>query len=160
MTTNTALVELFRIEYEATHSLDAAVGAVVTAVRAAGNLPRLEPPPPPRPSVSAPRRSGPPPGVVIQVLEAVACACDVNQQDVYTRRWTTRRDCAVRWIAATMLRRMQMSLGAIAAAVGLADHTTVHYGLRQVEARSELRAQADAIWQAAPWRAGERKVAA
>jgi chromosomal replication initiation ATPase DnaA len=42
---------------------------------------------------------------------------------------------------------MAMSLGAIAAAVGLADHTTVHYGLRQVATRPDLKAQAETIWQ-------------
>jgi hypothetical protein len=30
--------------------------------------------------------------------------------------------------------------------VGFADHSTVLYGLRQVEARAELAEQAEAIW--------------
>lgn len=50
----------------------------------------------------------------------------------------------VRWLVMWCLRKRGYSMPAIAAAVGLANHTTVLYALRQVEARG-LQGEAVAL---------------
>jgi hypothetical protein len=154
------LVDVFKTEYEATRSLEAAVGAVRTAVLAQLETPpqRVEVQPLP---VSGHLRAVPPPvppqhhppmgdRVAAEIIKAVLTAVARSHGDtptrLFDRRWTTRRQAAARWVAAAVLRRMGMSMPEIAREVGFADHTTVLYGLRQVDARAELAAQAEAVW--------------
>jgi hypothetical protein len=167
--TTDAFVDVFRREYEATHSLDAAVAAVVTTVRARLDEARpASPPPTPLRVVPPPCRR--PPGrakvssvQIVAVRAAVAALYpDEPIQRLFDRRWSTRRLAGARWVAAAVLRRLGMSMREIAQAVGLSDHTGVLYGLQQMDARPELACQADGIWErlsAPPWTAGQESAA-
>jgi len=149
------LVDVFKRELEATRSLDAAVAAVATAVLARQEEAAATPPPPPSPPVqlrALPPAHRPPCRAKVQGERVVAVRAVVARlygetpQLLFDRHWTRRPQAPARWVAATVLRRLKMSLPDIARAVGFADHTTVLYGLRQVEARPDLAEQAEAVW--------------
>lgn len=191
---NHRLVDVFKREYETTRSLEAAVGAVATAVLAsveadevrttANRGERMAQVAPlmiagerataiaaklgitrkaVEKAVERAAKNGllplrrrivfadPPPATIAAVLEVVAGLHGKSPDRLFDRQWGSRQQCTARWIAAATLRRMGMSMPKIAAAVGLADHSTVHRGLRLVDASAELTAQAEWVWrQVAP----------
>jgi chromosomal replication initiation ATPase DnaA len=145
------LVDVFRREYRVNRNLDAAVAAVAAAV-----LARVQAE---RPTPSAPVQlhalaTGKEPARRVEleeetidaVLTAVAALHGEPAKRLFSRRWKTRVQATARWVASSVLCRMGMSETDVAVAVGYADHTTVLYGLRQVEARAELGEQAEAVW--------------
>ena len=173
--TRARMVEVFRTELEATRSMEAAVGALATAVLAEHEhepppptplhppvKPPPAPPPPPPPKklrgLSAATQRRPPkrtPGCSMcrnnALLEAVAALYGTVPELLFDgqlrrRRRHWRATAPARWVASSVLRRTGMSMPEIAVAVGLADHSTVIYGLRHVEADGELAAQVDLVW--------------
>lgn len=160
------LVDVFKREFEVTRDLEAALLAVETAVLARVPV-RRRPVARAAPSLSmpvavqeaaampvpattgpcTPRRPKFDAASVQAVLAAAATLTGESVERLFDRRWSTRRRCSARYVAAVVLRRMGMSMTEIARVVGLADHSTVHHGLRTVDASAELRAQADWIGQ-------------
>lgn len=144
------LTEVFRREYEATHGdLDAAVAAVATTVKA-----QLELPLAPLPTQPVELRvivvhkypalvdhTTPAERSTQRVLAAVADEFEVEVRSL-VGRWACRKKhhAEARWVAAAMLRGRGMSLSECGRAVGLRDHSTVIYGLRQIETRADLQA--------------------
>jgi chromosomal replication initiation ATPase DnaA len=145
------LVEVFRREYRVNRNLDAAVAAVAAAVLARVQADRPRPTAPVQLHALAtgnepPKRAKVEEETVDAVLTAVAALHGEPPKRLFSRRWKTRVQATARWVASSVLCRMGMSETDIAVAVGYADHTTVLYGLRQVEARAELAAQAELVW--------------
>jgi hypothetical protein len=157
------LVDVFRRELETTRSLDAAVAAVATAVLARVDAPTRRTPPPPLPAPpppppvqlrGLPSAPEPRPAARLQVSrervaavkQAVAEYYQMKPHLIFDRRWSTRCASGARWVTAAILRRMGMCKREIAEHVGLADHSTVVYGLRQVESRPDLAEQAETVW--------------
>jgi hypothetical protein len=142
--TTAGLTDVFRREYEATRSIDAAVAAVATTVAAQLNLPFSAPQPaaPVELRVTVVHEyPAPVKNVATRVLILAAQEFNIDVRSMLGR-WAprTRPHVDARWTAAAVLREAGMSLPACGRAVGLRDHTSVMYGLKQVEARPDLQA--------------------
>lgn len=161
-TTEDRLVEVFRSELEATRSIEAAVAAVATAVRADAGMhsrkpaPVPQPPPPPRKMVHLfhprrPARTPRPdtlhPSVVMAVLVATAEEVGTSVPRLVDRKQRTREPehAAARWLAAAVLRRLGAPPTEIARHVGM-DLTTVLHGFKRVDASPALQVRAEALW--------------
>lgn len=148
------LVDVFRRELEASRSLEAAVSAVATAVLArAEDLYALRVA---EEEKRPPLHAQPSQARLAAVQKAVAAIYRKSPHRLFERRGTGRSHSTARWVAAAVLRRMDMSLQGIADVVGFRDHTAVLYGLRQVESRPELAEQAETVWrQISPAKRGD-----
>jgi chromosomal replication initiation ATPase DnaA len=133
------LVEVFTLEFAATRSLESAVTAVATTVRAQLELPLHEPRPERRP------RSAPPDSTQVVALTAHEFGVTVAQM---CGRLATRRTINVqaRWTAIAVLRRTTgLSLKDCGQAVGIGDHSSVIHAIRGVKERPDLLAAVERI---------------
>lgn len=158
MISDPRLLEVFRIEYEATRNVDQAVMAVVTAVKAHA----------PDDEISVAAAALPTAmnvtltvvhryiqrdawemttARVRQVIALSAQEVGVDPARLFGRRLRTRMPLHARgrWIAAALLRRMHMGYIAIGKKLGI-DHSTVMYGLRHVAEDPALAAVVDRLW--------------
>lgn len=140
MTARSALGEVFIREYEATRDFDAAIAAVETTVKARFNVPEV------RVIVvhkypALADHTTPAERSTQRVLAVVAEEFEVEVRSLIGR-WACRkkRHAEARWVAAAVLRGRRMSLAECGRAVGLRDHSTVIYGIRQIETRADLQA--------------------
>lgn len=158
MISDPRLLEVFRIEYEATRNVDQAVMAVVTAVKAHAPDDEI--------SVAAaalPTAMNVTLTVVhryvkrdawemtsARVRQAIALASEevgVTPDRLFGRRLRTRMPLHARgrWLASALLRRMDMSYPAIGKKLGI-DHSTVINGLGKVAEDPALAATVDRLW--------------
>ncbi len=146
------LVEVFRLEYEATRDLPAAVRAVATAALSSTTE---DAPPLDEADCDAWKCKSrgvcqdPEESQVADVMRAVGQRFGIGKKRLLIDgRRRSRDGSQIRRIAMALLRRLGLSLPKIAAAMGLANHTSVLDALRRLNADPVACAAVESLWRA------------